>query len=384
MSRQRFKQVFSPLSIKNVVLPNRLFFPPLSLHWANPDGTVSDKLLKFYTDLALSGCGTIITGAAVVSEKSGAAALEDKRFHDRRMGISDDSYIPGLTHLFQEISKRGSIPAIQLYHTGRQAISAQGVRLAPSALPSPLAQKLDPNYKVKAMDLDEIKKVQNDFVKAVVRSAQAGAKVIQLHCGHGFLLNQFLSGYSNKRSDEYGGTIQNRIRFVAEIMQQVKKLIGNDILLDIRISANEFVEGGLVPQDYAVIAPLLAEAGADILNVSFGVLETLTQFLAQGKDQGIKNIECARQIKQYTKLPVGYAAFVDSLEKAEYYLNEKYADLIGMGRAQFADPYLIKKSIEGKKDKVRECLWDSGCLMDLANPALDMVYCSVNPDYKRP
>jgi 2,4-dienoyl-CoA reductase-like NADH-dependent reductase (Old Yellow Enzyme family) len=384
MKVSRYKHILRPLKIKGMTLPNRLFFPPLSLHWANTDGTVSDKLLKFYTDLAASGCGLIITGAAVVSKNSGAAALEDDIFHDRRMSITNDAYIPGLKRLFTEISRRGSVPAIQLYHTGRQAISSSGVRLAPSAVPSSLAQKFSLNYRIKEMDLYDIRKVQDDFVAAAVRSAEAGAKMIQLHCGHGFLLNQFLSNYSNRRIDEYGGSIENRTRFIVEIIRRIKKLIGDAALIDVRISANEFVENGLIPQEYQIIGPLLEAAGADIINVSFGVLETLTEFLSQKQETGIKNVESARLIKGFVKVPVGYAAFINSLDTAEYYLSEGYMDLVGMGRAQLADPYLMKKSIEDKENQIIKCIWDSKCLQDLINPALDMVYCSVNPDYKRP
>ncbi|MBN2352878.1 MAG: NADH:flavin oxidoreductase [Spirochaetales bacterium] len=380
MKNDQYRFVFHPLPIKKITIPNRIFFPPLSLHWANLDGTVSEDLFRLYENLAKGGCGMIITGVAVISDESGATS---SYAHDRRMHISDDKYIPGLRKLFGKIVKHGSVPSIQLCHSGRQAISSRVPRIAPSAIPSPMAAKFDPNYSVREMTLEDIEIVKNDFVKAARRAVEAGAKAIQLHCGHGYLLNQFLSTYSNKRNDKYGGNIANRLRFVLEIIKEIKTQIHDDFILDVRISANEFVENGLEPEDYSEIAPLLENAGVDIINVSFGVLETLFQFLSDSRKGPSAFIAQANQIKKYVSIPVGYCSFIDSIEKAEMYLSQGMVDLIGMGRAQFADNDIVKKTKGNRENEIRKCLWDNKCILDLFDRKSDRVYCTINPDYQR-
>lgn len=379
-----FPFALSPVTIGRSTARNRIFFPPMSLHWANPDGSVSDKLMKFYSDLALGGCGMIVTGVAVVSEDSGAAAISGSgQKVDRRMRINDDKFIPGLQKLFREISWQGGLPSIQLYHTGRQAISPSGViRIAPSALPCPLASQLDPEYAVREMTHEDIERIQGDFIAAACRAAEAGAAVIQLHAGHGFLLNQFLSPYSNVRTDQYGGNVKNRARFIVEIIESIRKNIGNDVAIDIRISADEFVDDGLVPSDYIKIIPLFEKAGIDMVSISFAVLPTMFDFLTRSKKEGIKLLDLVDDIKEIASVPVAYAGFIDSVNMAETILSEGRMDLVGMARALLADPSIIRKSVEGKEAGIRKCAGDNGCLFSLADPSRNTVNCTINPDYK--
>jgi len=263
----KYPSLSSKQTLNHITLPNRIVFPPLNVNYANTDGTVSDKLMKFYTDLADGGCGLIITGAAAVSYDSIAS--------DRGMRIDHDGCVPGLKRLFSGISRRGSIPGIQLIHCGRQAAnSATGYDLlAPSAIPCPVMSRLDPAYGVREMTPDDIRMVRSDFIDAALRAADSGAGVVEMHAAHGYLLNEFLSPYSNHRSDGYGGDAYNRARLVTEIIEGIRDDISR-IAISVRVSGDEFVDGGLTPPDFEEIIPLFEDAGMDMLNVSAGVYES--------------------------------------------------------------------------------------------------------------
>ena len=260
-----YPAIFTPCKIGPVILQNRVFFPPMSFNWANSDGTISDKLADFYIDLADGGCGLIYMGPAAVSH--------DSRLYEYMVRIYQENHVPGLKSLCAEIKKRGAVPALQLVNFGRQSISTfTGKELyAPSAIPCPVNTKFDPEYKVREMTHEDIERVTNDFLIATILAVEAGVEVIQLQAGHGYLLNQFLSPYTNHRSDEYGGAVENRARFLVNIITKIKEHFKETVALDVRVSADELIRGGLEPGDFREIIPLLEKAGCDMLNVSAGI-----------------------------------------------------------------------------------------------------------------
>ncbi|MCI0470214.1 MAG: NADH:flavin oxidoreductase, partial [Candidatus Aminicenantes bacterium] len=185
--KDKYPHVFSECRIGSVVLPNRVVFPAWMLNYAETDGAVSDKLMKFYTDLAKGGCGLIFTGAAVVTN--------DGIPFNRVMHVDRDDCIPGLKKLFAAIREAGSVPGIQIVHYGRQSsTTVSGDTLqAPSAIPCPVMSKYDPAYRVREMSLEDIDKLREAFISAAMRSAEAGAQLIEVHACHGYMLNEFLS-----------------------------------------------------------------------------------------------------------------------------------------------------------------------------------------------
>lgn len=371
-----YQSVLDAIDVGVVNLKNRIVFPAFHTNYANADGTVSDKLIDFYNALAQGGCGLIFTGAAIVSSDSIA--------FNRVMRIDNDNYTRGLSDLFSEIEKNGAVPAVQLIHYGRQALNAvTGCDLiAPSAIPCPLMSQFDPNYHVREMSLADIERVRNDFIDAAVRAADAGVKVVEIHAAHGYLLNEFLSPYSNHRKDNYGGSVENRARLIIEILEGVRLKLGPKIAISVRISGDEYVDGGLKPSDYKEIIPMFERAGIDMLNVSAGVYASM-EMIIPGPDIGeTPYVGIAAELKQYAIVPVCAVGSILSLSAAESIISTGKADLVAIGRAQVADPKLVGKSLAGREDDVAKCIRCGKCLF--FNTGDPEMYCSVNPSLKPP
>ncbi|MCK4608437.1 MAG: NADH:flavin oxidoreductase [Gammaproteobacteria bacterium] len=350
------KTVLQPLAVNQITLPNRIVFPAIQTNYANSDGSVSDKLINFYAQIAKGGCGLIFTGSASVSP--------DSVHSERTMQIHSDKFIPGLEKLFTKITQFGCVPGIQLMHAGRQALrSVTGHDLlAPSAIPCPVHSKLDPTYKVREMTLADIKRVQNNFVAAAVRAAHAGVKVIEIHAAHGYLLNEFLSPYTNHRSDQYGRSTLNRVRIITEILTEIRNKLQQKVAISVRISANEFIEGGLVPENFQDIIPCLENAGMDLLNVSVGTVETVNKVIPNSSLGETPFVDIATKIKNFTKVPVCTVGSIASLKTAAAIISAKKADLVAIGRSQVADPALVNKSLTDDVAKITKCLKCNKCL----------------------
>jgi 2,4-dienoyl-CoA reductase-like NADH-dependent reductase (Old Yellow Enzyme family) len=375
---ERFPHVFRDLKIGPVTLPNRVVFPAWALNYANTDGTVSEKLMKYYSDLADGGCGLIFTGAAAVST--------DGVPFDRVMRAHNDDYIEGLSKLFSAIKERGSVAGIQIVHYGRQSsTSVSGdTLLAPSAIPCPVMSQYDPEYKVREMNLKDIEYVRESFIAAAMRVAKAGADVVELHACHGYLLSEFLSPYSNKRTDSYGGSIENRARLVVEILSGISANLPDHVALSLRVNGDDYVEGGLKTEDYEIMAPMFEKAGIHMLNVSGGVYESMERIVPPKKFGKTPYVNLSAKIKQYTTVPVCAVGSIiaPSLEGVELIIASGKADLCALGRCQNADPHMVIKSAQGRESEIRKCLHCNACTFwTTGDPE---VYCAVNPDYKKP
>lgn len=370
-----FSRIFSPITINKVEIPNRIVFPAFQVNYADTDGTVSEKLFDFYTSIAAGGCGLVMTGAAVVSEDSVA--------FDRVMRIDNDNCVSGLGTLFREIEKRGAAPGIQLIHYGRQALNMVTGRdlLAPSAIPCPVMSKFDPNYRVREMTISDIERVRNDFIAAAIRAMEAGARVIEVHAAHGYLLNEFLSPYSNRRDDMYGGSDENRARLIIEIIEGIRRETGDMIAVSLRVSGNEFVEGGLSEADFKKIIPMFERAGMDLLNVSAGVYESMDRIVPPASLGETPHVDIAAQLKQYATVPVCAVGSVFSLEKAASILASGSADLVAMGRAQVADPAIVIKSKQGRTSEINNCSFCNQCTFWVTGDS--QMHCSINPKLKK-
>jgi 2,4-dienoyl-CoA reductase-like NADH-dependent reductase (Old Yellow Enzyme family) len=373
-ARTSYPTALRPLRIGTVELGNRIVFPAVQTNYANPDGTVSDKLRDFYLALARGGCGLVITGAAVVSAESVA--------FDRVMRVDSDCVMSALTALFRDIEAAGSVPGVQLIHYGRQAMpSVTGHDLLPpSPVPCPVMSQLDPSYRVLGMTLDDIERVRGDFTRAAVRAAEAGARVVEVHAAHGYLLNEFLSPYSNHRDDAYGGSAENRVRLVAEIVAGIRRRLGSGVVISVRISGDEYVDGGLTPADHAVTIPDLEGAGMDVLSVSAGVYQSMERIvppLALGKTP---HLQLATALKGSASVPVIAVGSVLSMATAESIVASGRADLVAMARAQIADPEIVAKAAAGRDRDTRRCTGCNECTFwTRGDPQM---LCTVNPDLR--
>ena len=362
-----FKRSTSPLQIGDIVLSNRIVFPPTVTNYAHEDGTVSDPLIEYYTKIAKSGIGLTIVGGTAISQ-DGIPFKYCTR-------IDGDEYLEGLSKLFKVIKQAGSIPAIQIVHAGRQTSSKiTGVQpVAPSAIPCPVWQELP-----RELDQGEIERIEDQFAEAAFRSKCADAKLVEIHAAHGYLINEFLSPYSNHRNDIYGGSLENRARFLINILAKTRERIGEDVPLICRISADEFIKGGLKLDDAKDIALLIQKNGTDIIHVSGGVAESRPrrdEFMEQGKFLAL-----AKGIKEAVKIPVIAVGKILTLSQAEKILNHDVADLVAICRAIIADPELISKTVENRVEEIQECIECGECGASLMKDDMRM-RCSVNEEW---
>jgi 2,4-dienoyl-CoA reductase-like NADH-dependent reductase (Old Yellow Enzyme family) len=360
-----FDAVFQPLTVSGVTLPNRIVFPPFQTNYATWDGFVTDRILRFYRGIAGGGTGLTMVGCIAVSA-DGAGATNVLR-------LTTDAHEAGFAKLFQAIKANGSVAGVQLIHFGRQTLSAiTGYPLvAASAIPCPVMQE-----RPRELSVAEIQRIKDDFARAALRAKRAGADLIEIHAAFGYLLGGFLSGYSNKRMDEYGGSLGNRTRMVREVIKAVRSEVG-DVPISCRISGAEFVQDGLTLEETRKIAPILVDAGFDMISVVGGVYESMNHMLLMEMDEGA-HVYLATGIKEVVDVPVVCAGNIRTLVLAEQILETEQADLVAMGRAQVADPQLVNKSKNGQFDQIVECdLFCQQCAYWLSGePAMS---CPKNP-----
>ncbi len=357
----------SPLRIGETLLSNRIVFPPTVTNYTHEDGTVSEPLIEYYTKIAKSGVGLTIVGGTAISQDGNPFKYCTR--------IDSDKYIEGLSKLFKVIKQAGSLPAIQIVHAGRQTSSkTTGLQpVAPSAIPCPIWQESP-----RKLDIEEIEIIEDQFAEAALRSKIAGAETVEIHAAHGYLINGFLSPYSNHRNDIYGGILENRARFLINILTKTRERVGEEFPLICRVSADEFVKGGLGLDDAIDIALLIEKNGTDIIHVSGGVAESRPhrdEFMEQGKF-----LSLAKGIKEAVKIPVIAVGKILTLSQAEQILNDGVADLVAICRAIIADPELISKTVENRVGEIRECIECGECGAALMKDDMRM-RCSVNDEW---
>jgi 2,4-dienoyl-CoA reductase (NADPH2) len=293
------------------------------------------------------------------------------KLEPNQLSVYDDKFLPGLQQLTDVIHSHGAKVAMQIGHGGHRCrskvIGAQPV--SPSTVRGIWGEE------PRALTIDEIKALIQDFVEAATRVKRAGFDGVEIHCAHGYLLRQFLSPLTNKRTDEYGGEIRGRAKIVCEILQGIKQELGSYPVW-CRINGDEFLEGGQTLEDAKFIARLLADIGADAVSVSAGTYESLQwsvqpMFLPKGC-----LLPLAHGVKSAVQIPVTAVGRINTPEIAERALEEEQADFIALGRALIADPEFPKKAAEGRVNEIRRCAADNACIDQLIFKGLG---CTVNP-----
>ncbi len=257
---ESFSLVFSPIKIGRLEIKNRIVMAPMTTGYGSDDGSVNQTLIDFYKRRAEGGVGLIVCESCYV-EKGGKGFIG-------QLSIEDDRFIPGLRRLTEMVKSAGAKIVLQLIHCGRQASSGLcgGQPVAPSPIPCPVIQEMP-----RELSTEEVAGIVERFVDAAHRAKEAGFDGVEVHAAHGYLLNQFLSPYSNRRKDVYGGNLSNRSRMLVEIISKIKKRLGEDYPVLCRISADEFVRGGLTLSDTTIVAGWLQNIGLDAISVSGGV-----------------------------------------------------------------------------------------------------------------
>jgi len=351
-------------------VPNRLVLPPMGTGLAHRDGRVSPANLAYIDRRAQGGAGLIITEITSIHPRGTAAP--------GTICAYDDSFIPGLTKMADIVHARGGKIAMQLHHAGRESFYQlqQGLALGPSAVPSYVY-----GMKPAEMSQDDINEVVEAFGRAAVRARKAGYDGVELHAAHGYLLMQFLSAHSNHRSDKYGGDLGQRTRFIVECLQEVRKQVGDDFPISLRISGEEMIKNGYVIEDMVHIVPQFIAAGADILHVSFGTHGTPGGITCAPVEyeSGFK-IDLARRIKDVVKVPViGVGRFTDPF-MADQAISRGDADMIAVGRQQLSDPDFLINARKGRTEGTLTCLaCNQGCIERLAFEQKS-IRCAINPE----
>lgn len=345
--------LFDPFQLGGLRLRNRVVMAPMVSDYATEDGEVTLRLISYYGERADGGVGLITVEATAVAQSG--------RLGQNQLGIWADDHLQGLHYLVERIHATGTKVAVQLHHAGRQ--SSFGARthadlVAPSAIPSPTL----PLSKPRELAPAEIRAVVQDFARAARRAVTAGFDAIEVHAAHGYLLNQFISPFSNYRTDEYGGGLEGRLRFPLEVLSAVRAAVGPDFPLGVRISADEHVPGGHTLAESAVVARRLVESGAHYIHVSSGVPGGHAPPDVAGSDFS-STVLLGRGVKQVLAVnglnaPVIAVGRVTRPATARRIIEAGLADLVAVGRGLLADPRWASKAAAGMDDEIRVC---SGC-----------------------
>lgn len=329
-------RLFDPIKLGSLELPNRIIIAPMC-QYAAKNGCMTDWHFTHITSLAMSSAGLFIVEATGVSPEG--------RISPACTGLFDDASEAAMARVVKAARELANMPiAIQLGHAGRKASSkapADGGAQIPSTdpdgwvsvAPSALAQGEGEEAPV-ALDGDGLAKVKADFVAASLRAARLGFDGIELHMAHGYLLHQFLSPLSNQRDDEYGGSLENRLRFPVEVLTAVRAALPDGYPLWVRLSAVDWVEGGLTTEDSVEISKALEAAGADALHISSGGLSGLQQIPVGPGYQ----VHLAEAVKAAVTIPVIAVGLITDPKQAEAILADGQADAIAMARAFLWDP----------------------------------------------
>ena len=365
----RLEHLFSSVTINGMILKNRAVMPAMGTGYGNADSTVSDRLVAYLARRAKGGTGLIITEVCAVDPRG-------KGFPNE-IGAWSDAFIPGLSGLTEAIHREGGKIALQLHHAGRETFkqAAGGTPEAPSAIPSAVL-----GQPCEEMSLERIAAVIDAFARAAARARKAGFDAVEIHGAHGYLLNQFLSPFSNQRTDEYGGSEENRSRFVLAIIAAVRKAVGPDFPVIIRISADELIRGGYDLAFMQRLAPLLVAAGADAIHCSVGVYSTPGNLSIASMDtEPGFNLFRARALKEVVAVPVIGVGRINDPELAEKAIVAGDADLISFGRQHLTDPDFIAKTEAGNFEEIRRCVaCNQGCIERLSFE-MTSATCTFNP-----
>ncbi|MFO1443562.1 NADPH dehydrogenase NamA [Bacillus sp. Bva_UNVM-123] len=312
-------KLFSPFTIKNTTFKNRIVMAPMCMYSCeNEDGKVENWHKTHYTSRAVGQVGLIITEATAVTPAG--------RISPKDLGIWSDEHIEGLKELTCLMKENGAQPGIQLAHAGRKA-TVEGEIYAPSAIPFNEKMKTP-----KEMTKEDIQETINAFKIGAERAKKSGFEVIEIHGAHGYLINEFLSPLTNNRTDEYGGTQENRYRFLREIIEEIKKVWSGPLF--VRISASDYHEDGLTVEDYVEMGIWMKEQGIDLIDVSSGAVVPANIHTYPGYQ-----VKFAEKIKAEASILTGAVGLITSGLQAEEILQNGRSDFIFIARELLRDPY---------------------------------------------
>ncbi len=407
------KMLFTPMKIGSCEIKNRVVMAPMLMGFNKFDGKASEKMMDYYEERAKGGTGLIITEITRINDKTGSAAFA-------QLSVSSDEQIASLREMADRVHKHGAKMFVQLHHPGRQNVGllvgivplsiacekltkgAYGkllYKLTPKVGPTLLENnivpcsvapsKCDPAYfaggRVRALTLKEIKELEQNFIDGAVRVQKAGCDGVELHASHGYLLQQFFSPVTNKRTDEYGGSFENRMRFITNIIKGIRERCGEGFPLIVRLTVDECYsyigqpDKGYNLEEGLKYAKALEELGIDAIDVSSAGYDTFNYWLEPVSFEPGWRKYMAKAVKEVVNIPVIAANLIRSPEQAEAQLQEGIQDFVSLGRPHIADPDWVNKAQSGKT--IRRCICCLNCIESMQNNAYVGGHgeCAVNP-----
>lgn len=347
-----YSKIFEQGKIGNVTFKNRLVMSPMGTSLAEMDGSPSEDMIAFYEARAIGGAGLIIPEITRVNDVHGVGMM-------RQLSVSKDRHIEGLAKLAASVHKHETKIFIQLHHPGRETVTALtgGPVVSASAIPCKYLQQ-----ETRALSTGEVKALIQQFINGGVRVKKAGCDGVELHAAHGYLLQQFLSPYTNKREDEYGGSFENRLRMITEIIQGLRAQCGPDFPIGVRLSVEEFLDKTGVTEDYihiqdgVKIAMALEKCGIDFIDVSVGLYETGNVCVEPiSFPQGWRK-DLIKAVKDHVSIPVIGVSCIREPQTAEAFLENGIVDFVSMGRSWLADEQWGRKVLEGREKELCKCI----------------------------
>lgn len=361
--------LFQPLRVAGLTLKNRLFAAPTSLAELGPGEHYSKENLDYYRLKAAGGCALVTVGDVIVD-------LETGRSHPQQVGVNDPSAVPYLAAAADAIHAGGAAASIELDHGG--ALCSPEFLDGKNAM-GPSGYVDEWGDTVEAMTEADMERIADAFAEGAVNARACGFDMVMVHMGHGWLLHQFLSPLTNFRTDQYGGSLENRLRYPLMVLRRIREAVGKNFPIEVRMSGSERTPGGYEIDTGIEIAKAI-DGLADLIHVSAGtqqdpysaVLMHPGAFQKHGENAGL-----AAAIKPHVKTPVVTVGAFSEPDKMEAFLAQGHADAIAMGRALLADPFLPKKLLRGQGDQIRPCLRCGECQSGLMRNRV--LRCAVNP-----
>lgn len=363
------QKLFEKGKIGKLQLKNRLVMPAMGVNYSTANGEASNQEIAYYAARAKGGIGLIITGVTQVENETGKAL-------GNQLSAANEGSIRSLRELSDAVHKYDTKIFAQLHHAGIETTSyITGNQIVG---PSDIGSKAV-GEKPRALTIEEINKLEKDFIIAAKRCQNANFDGVEIHGAHGYLISSFLSPHTNHRDDQYGGSIENRMRFLLNIIGGIRKICGPDFPISVRINASDHVEGGLTIKDSIEIAKILEKAGVDCINVSCGTYESGYTVVEPSSFQEAWKKDYAKAITDSVNIPVIAVNNIKHPNVAEKLLEDGVCDYIGIARASLADPSWSNKAREGKDEYIRTCVGCMNCFNQVDKYDRP-VTCTVNPE----
>ncbi len=367
MAKTRKSVMLKSLKIGKLELKNRFVVSPMVTVFCDQDGMATEQFITYHETKAKGGWGLIIVEDYAVDPRGRGFWTP---------GLWKDEQIKSHKQLVDRVHKAGAKIFAQIYHSGRQTASALIGTTPWSASPIPCPVGCEVPHE---MTIEEIEQTVSQFGDTALRAKKAGFDGVEVHGAHGYLISQFMSKYSNRRVDRYGGALENRLRFPIEILKDIRKKVGKDFIVDFRISADEYVDGGRTIEESKAAMKRLAAEGVDLFHVSAGVYGSAWAIIPPYNIPNGWIVNLAEEAKKVVDVPVITVGRINDPLIAETIVESGKADLVAMGRASLADPALPNKFAAGDYKDIRQCIGcQQGCLQLLFSNK--SIRCLVNPE----